>query len=121
MELNRFDINRTPGIKPGLQRGDIVSDLSNINTNDDEETVQQAMLTFDSFVRNGDYFAVQNVGKYIRTTDIVLGDEEDKPFASGGGSRQRRMKFVATIDVNKGDGAFYHSLSSCSLNRAPFT
>ena len=106
MAPNKFDINRTPGVKPGLKNGDIISDLTQIKTNDNPETVKLAMLTFDSFVRNGPYFAVQTVGKYIKTTSVILGDEEDKPDVPGDREKQRRMKFVATIDVNK--GAYFH-------------
>jgi len=101
MAPKKFDINRTPGVKPGLKTGDIISDLAQIETNDEPETVKQAMLTFDSFIRNGPYFAVQTVGKYIKTTGVILGDEEDKPDAPGDGGKLQRMKFVATIDVNK--------------------
>jgi len=102
MAPNKFDINRTPGVKPGLKTGDIISDLAQIETNDNPETVKQAMLSFDSFIRNGPYFAVQTVGKYIKTTGVILGDEEDKPDVPGDGGKLQRMKFVATIDVNKG-------------------
>jgi hypothetical protein len=112
MAPNKFDINRTPGVKPGLKTGDIVSDLSQIESNDNPEMVKQAMLAFDSFIRNGPYFAVQTVGRYIRTTGVILGDEEDKPEAPGDGGKMKRMKFVALIDVNKG------KCSPCNIDDA---
>ena|ERR1700733_12824725 len=112
MAPNKFDINRTPGVKPGLKTGDIISDLAQIETNDNPETVKQAMLAFDSFIRNGPYFAVQTVGKYIKTTGVILGDEEDKPDVPGDRGKLQRMKFVATIDVNKGACPAY-SMQSC--------
>lgn len=102
MAPNKFDINRTPGVKPGLKEGDVASDLTQIKTNDLPDRVKGAMLTFDSFVRNGPYFAVQTVGKHLKTWEVVLGDEEDKPESSNEKNKNSRMKFVATLDVNKG-------------------
>ncbi|KAF9504011.1 hypothetical protein BS47DRAFT_1355609 [Hydnum rufescens UP504] len=101
MAPNKFDPNRTPGIKPGLKKGDIVSDLSIINTNDDIERIRGAMLTFDSFVRNGPYFGVHQAGSFLHTTDIILGDEEDKALAPGDRVKNPRMTFVATMTVNE--------------------
>lgn len=102
MAPNKFDINRTPGQKPGLKEGDIASDLSIINTNVPKDQVKAAMITFDSFVRNGKYFGVEIVGKKLETTDMVLGNEEDKPDVPGDKNRDSRSKYAAVITVSKG-------------------
>jgi len=101
MAPNKFDINRTPGQKPGLNKGDVASDLSIINTNVPKDQVKDAMLTFDSFVRNGKYFGVQIVGRHLETTDMLLGNEEDKPNVPDDSNQNTRVKYAATITVSK--------------------
>ncbi|KAF8339015.1 HotDog domain-containing protein [Cantharellus anzutake] len=101
MAPNKFDIHRTPGQKPGLNQGDTPSDLSNINTNVPKRQLEGAMLTFDSFVRNGKYFGVEAVGKHLVSTDMSFGDEEDKPDVPDDKNKHSRMKFAANIDVSK--------------------
>src|SRR5258708_31641145 len=102
MAPNKFDINRTPGQKPGLKEGDVASDLSIIKTNVPKDQVKDAMLTFDSFVRNGKYFGVEAVGRHVETTDMLLGDEEDKPDVPGDKNKDSRVKYAANITVSKG-------------------
>lgn len=105
MSVNKYE-------STGPSKGRVTTDLSTINTNDGFERVQRAMANFDRFVRNGPYFGVQQAGRFLHTTDIILGDEEDKPVVSGDKGKNTRMKFVATITVNKGEAFVRPTLRS---------